>query len=48
MGEQKAREVAERKVADLELEMEVVFRDLALERQRLQGARERILLRYVC
>ncbi|KAH9553045.1 hypothetical protein CY35_09G099300 [Sphagnum magellanicum] len=41
----KAREVAERKVADLELEMEVVFRDLALERQRLQGARERILLR---
>ncbi|KAH9553044.1 hypothetical protein CY35_09G099300 [Sphagnum magellanicum] len=43
--EKKAREVAERKVADLELEMEVVFRDLALERQRLQGARERILLR---
>ncbi|CAM6008942.1 unnamed protein product [Sphagnum balticum] len=42
---QKAREVEERKVADLELEMEVVFRDLALERQRLQGARERILLR---
>jgi hypothetical protein len=31
----------------LEVEMEAASRDLKLEKQRLEGARERIVLRYV-
>lgn len=31
----------------LEVEMEAASRDLKIEKQRLEGARERIVLRYV-
>ena len=44
---QKAREGAQTRVAMLEVEMEAAARDLKLEKQRLEGARERIVLRYV-
>ncbi len=47
MGEQIAKEVAERHAIALEMEMKVVIEDLALEKQRLQDTRERILLWYV-
>eukprot|EP01018_Ginkgo_biloba_P012851 Gb_37853 [translate_table: standard] len=42
---QAAREDAWAKVSTLELEMAAAIRDLGLEKQRLQGARERIVLR---
>lgn len=44
-NEKAAREDAWAKVSSLELEIASAVRDLALERQRLQGARERIVLR---
>ncbi|KAH9316932.1 hypothetical protein KI387_018701, partial [Taxus chinensis] len=43
--EKAAREDAWAKVSTLELEMADAIRDLGLEKQRLQGARERIVLR---
>lgn len=42
---QKARQVATVKASSLELEMETAIRELALEKRKLQGARERIVLR---
>lgn len=44
---QAASEIGQSKVTSLELEMEAVIGDLKLEKQRLQGAQERIVLRYV-
>lgn len=44
-GRQIAREGAEARIARFEVEMEAASRDLKLEKQRLQGARERIVLR---
>ncbi len=47
VGEQITKEVAEGQATTLEMEMKVVIKDLALEKQRLQDTRERIMLRYV-
>lgn len=44
---QEARECAQIRVSEMEVEMEAATRDLKLEKQRLQGAMERIVLRYV-
>ncbi|KAF8380409.1 hypothetical protein HHK36_027895 [Tetracentron sinense] len=44
-SEKAAREEAWAKVSTLELEINAAVRDLACERQRLKGARERIMLR---
>jgi hypothetical protein len=44
VGEQITKEVAEGQATTLEMEMEVVIKDLALEKQRLQDTRECILL----
>jgi len=40
-----AREEAWAKVSYLELEIAAAIRDLSMEKQRFQGARERIILR---
>jgi hypothetical protein len=42
-----ARERAEKRFAVLELEVEASSSDLKLEKLRLQGVRERIVLRYM-
>ncbi|KAJ7551552.1 hypothetical protein O6H91_06G020200 [Diphasiastrum complanatum] len=42
---EKARESATAKIVTLELEMETAINNLKLEKQRLEGARERIVLR---
>jgi len=47
VGEQITKEVAEGQATTLEMEMKVVIKDLALEKQRLQDTSERIMLRYV-
>jgi hypothetical protein len=47
VGEQIAKEVAEGQATTLEMEMKVVIKDLALEKQRIQDTREHIMLRYV-
>jgi hypothetical protein len=47
VGEQKTREIAQGEVATLESEMEVVCRDLALEKRRVESSRERFLQWYV-
>ncbi len=47
MGEHIAKEVAEGQAVTLEMEMKVVIKDLALEKQRIQDTREHIMLRYV-
>jgi hypothetical protein len=47
VGEQIAKEVAKGHAIALEMEMKVVIKDLALEKQQLQDTRECILLRYV-
>jgi hypothetical protein len=47
VGEQIAKDVVEGQATTLEMEMEVVIKDLTLERKILQDTRERILLRYV-
>ncbi|OVA07723.1 Forkhead-associated (FHA) domain [Macleaya cordata] len=44
-NEKVAREEAWAKVSELELEIAAAIRDLATEKQRFQGARERIILR---
>ncbi|KAJ0968782.1 hypothetical protein J5N97_021659 [Dioscorea zingiberensis] len=44
-GEKIAREEAWAKVSALELEIAAAIRDLSIEKQRFQGARERIILR---
>lgn len=44
-GKQIAKEAVQVRIARLEVEMEAASRDLKLEKQRLQGARERIVLR---
>jgi hypothetical protein len=45
--QQMARERAEKRFAVLELEVEASSSDLKLEKLRLQGVRERIVLRYM-
>ncbi len=47
VGEHIAKEVAKGQVTTLEMEMEVVIKDLALEKQWSQDTRKCILLRYV-
>jgi uncharacterized metal-binding protein len=47
VGEHIAKEVAEGQAVTLEMDMKVVIKDLALEKQRIQDTRERIMLRYV-
>jgi hypothetical protein len=47
VGEQIAKEVAEGQATALEMKMEVVIKDLTLEKQRLQYTKECILLQYV-
>ncbi len=44
VGKQIAKEVAEGQITTLEMEMEVIVKDLALEKQQLQDTREHIML----
>ncbi len=43
MAKQKAREIAQGEVAALELEMEVVCKDLTLEKGKVEGSKKYIL-----
>jgi hypothetical protein len=47
VGKHIVKEVVEGQATTLEMEMEVVIKDLTLEKQLLQDTRECILLRYV-
>lgn len=47
MGEQKAREIAQGEVVALESKMEMVYRNLALEKGRVEGNKQHILQWYV-